>query len=73
MDELLDKLHEMRAMTVVSMVGAQRHDSGWASWMPLLAQVQTAITAVEALQAIEAEGEDCARGVAHAAQSARGA
>ncbi len=73
MDELLDELRAMRVTVVVSMVGELRRDNAWAQWMPLLAQVQAAITAVVELQAIEAGGEDCTGGVPQAAQSARGA
>ncbi len=58
MDDLLDELRAMRVTVVVSMVGELRHDKPWAAWMPLLCQVQTAIQAVEALQAIEAESGD---------------
>ena len=73
MDDLLDKLHEMRFVTIATMAGELAKDEGWAQWMTLLCQIQTSIQAIEALQEIEAEGEDCARGVPQAAQSARGA
>ena len=55
MSDLIAKLREMRATTVKRIAGELARDEAWASWLPLLAQVEVAIRAVEA---VEAEGED---------------
>ena len=45
----------MRASTVKTMTDELARDEGWASWLPLLAQIEVAIRAVEA---VEEEGSN---------------
>ena len=70
MPELAAHLRSLRAELVETMVAELAADGDWHGWLGLLATVETAIQAVEAV--IE-ERADCARGVPHAAQSAPGA
>ena len=54
MNELLARLCAMRVELIGTMADALATDSDWAAWLPLLAQVQTAIEAVEAVRALDA-------------------
>ncbi len=65
MAELAARLRAMRAELVETMAGELAADGDWHAWLPLLAQVETAIQAVEAV-AEEREG------LPLAAPSARG-
>ena len=49
MAELAARLRAMRAELVETMAGALAADGDWHAWLPLLAQVQAAIQAVEAV------------------------
>ncbi len=49
MPELATRLRIMRAELVETMAGALAGDGDWHAWLPLLAQVQGAIQAVEAV------------------------
>ncbi len=49
MPELATRLRTMRAELVETMAGALAGDGDWHAWLPLLAQVQGAIQAVEAV------------------------
>ena len=49
MSDLATHLRAMRAELVEHMAGALAADGNWHSWLPLLAQVETAIRAVEAV------------------------
>ena len=55
MTELAARLRAMRAELVERMASELAADRDIHSWLPLLAQIQTSIQAIEALQAIEAE------------------
>ena len=59
MTELITRLRAMRAELADTMASESAADRCVYSWLPLLAQVETAIRAIEA---IEGEREDCARG-----------
>ena len=47
MPELAARLRTMRAELVETMASALAADGDWAAWLPLLAQVETALQAVE--------------------------
>ena len=49
MPELIAHLRAMRAELVETMAGALASDGDWHAWLPLLAQVEAAIRAVEAV------------------------
>ncbi len=49
MPELATRLRIMRAELVETMAGALAGDGDWHAWLPLLAQVQGAVQAVEAV------------------------
>ena len=49
MTELLDRLKAMRAELVATMDRELAAEGDWLCWLPLLAQVETAIRAVEAV------------------------
>lgn len=49
MPELIAKLRAMRAELVETMASELAADGGWHAWLPLLAQVQGVIQAVEAV------------------------
>ena len=49
MPELLSHLRAMRADLVEQMADSLEHEGDWHAWLPLLAQVETAIHAVEAV------------------------
>ncbi len=49
MPELATRLRTMRAELVETMAGALAGDGDWHAWLPVLAQVQGAIQAVEAV------------------------
>ena len=49
MAELLTRLGAMRAELVETMASALAADENWATWLPMLAQVETAIRAIEAV------------------------
>ncbi len=49
MPELATRLRIMRAELVETMAGALAGDGDWHAWLPLLAHVQGAIQAVEAV------------------------
>ncbi len=52
MPELATCLRIMRAELVETMAGALAGDGDWHAWLPLLAQVQGAIQAVEAVMGV---------------------
>ena len=59
MSELAAHLRGLRADLVERMAGALAADEDWHVWLPLLAQVETAIQAVEAVMSereVEAGG-----------------
>ena len=49
MAELIAHLRALRAELVGTMAGALAADGDWHSWVPLLAQTETALKAVEAI------------------------
>ncbi len=49
MPELIARLRALRAELVENMAGALAADDNWHTWLPLLAQVETAIQAIEAV------------------------
>ena len=49
MPELIERLQTMRANLVEQMANEIAADGDWHAWLPLLAQVQVCIQAVEAL------------------------
>ena len=59
MSELAARLRVLRAELVETMAGALAGDGDWHGWLPLLAQVEAAIRAVEAVmeeRELEADG-----------------
>ena len=56
MPELAAHLRTMRAELVERMAGALAADGDWQAWLPLLAQVETALQAVEAVVEEGAKG-----------------
>ena len=49
MAELATRLQALRAELVETMAGALAAEGDWHAWLPLLAQIETAIRAVEAV------------------------
>ena len=49
MRDLIARLRDLRAELVERMAGALAADGNWHAWLSLLAQVETAIRAVEAV------------------------
>ena len=49
MPELIARLRAMRVEMVEQMAGALAADGDWWAWLPLLAQVETALQAIEAV------------------------
>ena len=56
MSELIERLQTMRAGLVGQMAVSLEHEENWHTWLPLLAQVEAAIQAVEAVME-EGEGQ----------------
>ena len=50
MDELIARLKTQRAELVETMAKDLAAEENWGTWLPLLAQVQAAIRAVEAVE-----------------------
>ncbi len=50
MPELIAHLRAMRAELVETMASALAADGDWHAWLPLLAEIETAIRAVEAVR-----------------------
>ncbi len=53
MPELLARLQTMRSELVETMASALAADGDWHAWLPLLAQVQVCIQAIEAVASSE--------------------
>ena len=58
MPELITRLRTMRADLAEQMATQLEHEGDWHAWLPLLAQVQVCI---EAIEAVASDAQDAAR------------